>query len=169
MITNLACTLAVLEKHREARAWTDLAVASELLAQLGLDPNAEAAHTTLVVDPVAVTADQAAPAGGAPAPAEPTDAQPLEPTTGLAPYQSVKKVLAGEIAEVVEAGCYVLDANGDSVLRRFQPGMTARYTPVAGDWWIVYPDGYQSISPKAAFEEGYMPIEAPKTRRTKEK
>jgi hypothetical protein len=34
--------------------------------------------------------------------------------------------------------------------------MTVRYTPVAGDFWIVYPDGYQSLSPRKAFVEGYV-------------
>jgi len=32
----------------------------------------------------------------------------------------------------------------------------ARYLPVAGDYLVKYrPDGYLSISPKAAFEAGY--------------
>lgn len=85
-----------------------------------------------------------------------------EPTDGLAPYQSVKRVLAGCITEVVPAGCYVQEANGDAILRIYAPHMTVRYTPEVGDWWIVYPDGYQAICPRAAFEDGYMPIEAPK-------
>jgi len=85
------------------------------------------------------------------------------PIGGLARYQSVKRVQAGEITEVVEAGCYVREANGDTVLRPYQPNMTSRYTPIAGDYWIVYDDGYQSISPRLAFENGYFPIEAPRT------
>lgn len=90
-----------------------------------------------------------------------------QPTGGLAPYQSVKRVLAGEITEVVPAGCYVREANGDAILRTYEPNMTARYTPVVGDFWVVYPgDGYQSISPRAAFEDGYMPIEAPRSSRS---
>lgn len=84
----------------------------------------------------------------------------LEPTDGLRQYQSIKRVLAGKIMEVVEAGCYVQEANGDAILRIYPPNMTARYTPVVGDWWIIYPDGYQSISPRTAFEEGYAPMEA---------
>ena len=35
-----------------------------------------------------------------------------EPTDGLQQFQSVKRVLAGEITEVVPAGCYVKEANG---------------------------------------------------------
>lgn len=79
-----------------------------------------------------------------------------EPTDGLASYQSTKIVKAGEITEVVPLGCYVKEANGDGLLRRFPDGMTARYTPVVGDFWIVYPDGYQSLSPRKAFVEGYV-------------
>lgn len=30
-----------------------------------------------------------------------------------------------------------------------------RYWPRPGDYFVVYEDGYQSISPKAAFEAGY--------------
>ena len=91
-----------------------------------------------------------------------------EPTNGLQQFQSVKRVLAGEITEVVEAGAYVTDEDGTSILRLFPENMTARYTPVPGDVWIVYPDGYQSISPRAAFLEGYVPVEdAPATIRAK--
>mgnify|MGYP001599851698 CR=1 FL=1 len=78
------------------------------------------------------------------------------PTNDMQQYRSIKTVLAGEIVEVVPAGCYVRERNGDSVLRPFLPNMTARYQPVVGDFWIVYPDGYQSISPRTAFVEGYV-------------
>jgi len=82
-----------------------------------------------------------------------------EPTTGLARFQSIKQVSAGEITEVVEYGCYVKEADGTAVLREYAPNMTARYTPVVGDFWVVYDgDGYQSISPAKQFEEGYTPV-----------
>ncbi len=45
-MTNLECTVAVLAKHREARQWTDEAVAAELVAQLGLDPAGDAKNAT---------------------------------------------------------------------------------------------------------------------------
>jgi len=79
-----------------------------------------------------------------------------EPTDNVATYVSTKRVLAGRITEVVPYGCYVEGVDGASVLREFPPNMTARYTPAPGDWWIVYPDGYQSLSPAAAFEDGYL-------------
>lgn len=79
--------------------------------------------------------------------------------TGLQQYQSIKRVLAGEITEVVPAGCYVREADGTGVLRLYPENMTARYTPVVGDFWVVYPgDGYSSISPRKAFLDGYIPI-----------
>ncbi len=80
-----------------------------------------------------------------------------EPVDGLQVFQSVKRVRAGLILDVVEAGCWVREENGTSVLRIFMPRMTARYQPKAGDYWVIYEDGYQSISPKAAFEAGYAP------------
>lgn len=36
-----------------------------------------------------------------------------------------------------------------------EPEMFVRYTPVPGDYLVVYEDGYRSISPQAAFESGY--------------
>ena len=82
-----------------------------------------------------------------------------EPTDGLQQYQSIKRFLAGEITEVVPAGCYVRDADGTGVLRLFPDNMTARRTPVVGDYWVIYDDGYQSISPRAPFEAGCVKLE----------
>ena len=33
----------------------------------------------------------------------------------------------------------------------------ARYVPQPGDYFVVYDDGYESVSPRKAFEEGYHP------------
>ena len=77
---------------------------------------------------------------------------------GLADWQSVKIVQAGEITEVVESGCYVKDASGGSVLLTFSENMTARYQPHVGDFWVIYEDGYQALSPRAAFVGGYIPF-----------
>ena len=35
------------------------------------------------------------------------------------------------------------------------PKMFDRYMPVPGDYYVVYEDGYASISPRQAFEDGY--------------
>jgi hypothetical protein len=36
--------------------------------------------------------------------------------------------------------------------------MFTRYMSKPGDYFVVYDDGYESVSPKKAFEEGYMRI-----------
>jgi hypothetical protein len=71
-------------------------------------------------------------------------------------YKSSKIVAALEIASVeghtltfVEAGYAPIEAPAEMFLR---------YTPVPGDRYMVYPDGYKSFSPKKAFEEGYERI-----------
>lgn len=78
------------------------------------------------------------------------------PVGDLAQYKSKKIVRAGEIVEIVPAGCYVQSADAkESILRPFLENMIARYTPEVGDFWVVYEDGYQSLSPRKAFLEGY--------------
>lgn len=57
-MTNLECVVAVLASHREARGWTDEAVALDLLAQLGLDSAGEAKNATPAVDPTLITEDE---------------------------------------------------------------------------------------------------------------
>jgi len=91
--------------------------------------------------------------------------RPQARTDGMQQFQSIKRVLAGEITEVVPAGCYVREANGEeTVFRPYQDGMTARYTPVVGDFWVVYDGRYASVSPRRVFLDGYIPIEAPKSK-----
>ena len=36
--------------------------------------------------------------------------------------------------------------------------VVSRYMPVAGDYYVRYSDGYESISPGKAFEDGYTRI-----------
>jgi len=57
MTTNLECAVSVLSGHREARQWTDEAVAADLVAQLGLDPAGEAKNAKPVVMP-GITEDE---------------------------------------------------------------------------------------------------------------
>lgn len=56
-VTNMEATVAVLAAHREARMWNDEAVATDLVAQLGLDPAGTAAHAKPVVMP-GITEDE---------------------------------------------------------------------------------------------------------------
>jgi len=41
--------------------------------------------------------------------------------------------------------------------------MLARYTPVAGDYFVIQEDGYQYINPKEVFERKYSPVEEPES------
>lgn len=78
-------------------------------------------------------------------------------------YRSHKTVSALEIActgSVSAAGqplfIYFTDIDYPPV--EADPDMFARYTPVPGDFYVVYPDGYKAISPRKAFLEGYDKI-----------
>lgn len=81
----------------------------------------------------------------------------VEEVPTLKKWQSIKTVHAGEIVEVLEDGCRVRTADGTEALLKYQPGMTTRYTPVVGDFWVIYwPDNYASISPRTQFISGYV-------------
>lgn len=79
-------------------------------------------------------------------------------------YQSHKQVHALKILSVERA------ADGIGYWMAFEEQMTyapvrvagdlfARYMAQPGDYYVVYDDGYKSISPAKAFEEGYKRIE----------
>lgn len=84
-------------------------------------------------------------------------------TKELPLYISHKKVRALEIRSI---GSYATDAT-DKLIREivfadpafkpiWAPGdLFARYTPMPGDYYVVYEDGYASFSPRKAFLEGY--------------
>lgn len=57
-MNNQECVVAVLASHREARQWTDEAVAIDLLAQLGLDPQGDAAHASPIINQSTITEDE---------------------------------------------------------------------------------------------------------------
>src|SRR5258708_7161230 len=71
-------------------------------------------------------------------------------------YQSHKKVWALKIKDVT--GCSITPADAGYAPFIVDHTMYARYTPVAGDYYVVYQDGYKSFSPAKAFEEGYTRI-----------
>lgn len=68
-------------------------------------------------------------------------------------YRGHKTVWALQIRNV--AGCTLSFMEDGYAPREVDPKMFARYTPASGDYFVVYADGYESISPRAAFEEGY--------------
>lgn len=77
---------------------------------------------------------------------------------GMPVYRSHKQVRALEIAGIgYPQGENARVAFKDS---RFDPiecpaEMFARYTPVPGDFYVVYDNDYASFSPRKAFVEGY--------------
>ena len=82
----------------------------------------------------------------------------------LAPrYRCHKEVQALKIGavEVMPDGSALLEiADEGSSGSGFSPvpvdkSMIARYIPHFGDYLVIYADGYRSISPAKAFEEGY--------------
>jgi len=72
-------------------------------------------------------------------------------------YQSHKKVWALQIDRVEGDTIHFVKQHYAPVMAK--PGMFARYAPVHGDYLVRYEDGYESISPQKAFEEGYALIE----------
>jgi hypothetical protein len=72
-------------------------------------------------------------------------------TVEAAPIVWIGEPTSPEIARVI-----MVDL-GDGVQERFQPtepAMAARAE--VGGYAVIYEDGYKSISPKKAFEEGYV-------------
>ena len=81
-------------------------------------------------------------------------------TTNLPRWQSHKVVHAAAISQIKlhngQITALVLGgADGSERVVTPAPNMFARYTPVEGDYYVVYDDGYASISPRQAFEIGY--------------
>ena len=75
-------------------------------------------------------------------------------------YESHKIVQAAKIVGFAtrESGvrvCIVHGPDGDEAFSPTVPGMLERAE--VGDWAMLYPDGFRSISPAKAFEDGYTP------------
>ena len=71
-------------------------------------------------------------------------------------YQSHKRVRAMKIDSLEDDGHGSVTMKfADGTYRSAAENLFARYTPVQGDYYVVYADGYESISPAKAFEEGY--------------
>lgn len=89
------------------------------------------------------------------------------PAMEMPRYKSHKQVWALKIESVGEAGPvgtgdrpgrggYRLTFSDRGYAPIMAPAeMFSRYMPTAGDYYVVYDDGYKSISPAKAFEEGY--------------
>lgn len=74
-------------------------------------------------------------------------------------WQSHKVVKAAKIVQVFPDDLMELDIHdpksGLCVVVKPADKMFARYRPIEGDYYVVYDDGYASISPRQAFEDGY--------------
>ena len=88
------------------------------------------------------------------------------PISALMPqYRCYKTVRALRIAQarmiLDEVRLDFADKGFDSEPAFVPKIVVARYFPRPGDYYVVYADGYQSISPAAAFEEGYSRLSDP--------
>ena len=72
-------------------------------------------------------------------------------------YRSHKQVWALEIDTVSGNRLTFRDAGYAAIAAPAE--MFTRYTPVPGDFYVVYDDGYKSFSPRKAFVEGYTKID----------
>lgn len=72
-------------------------------------------------------------------------------------YRSHKQVWALEIDTVKNFTLSFRDPGYAAIT--CPPEMFSRYTPVPGDFYVVYSDGYKSFSPAKAFHEGYTRID----------
>jgi hypothetical protein len=68
-------------------------------------------------------------------------------------YKCHKEVWALKIKYV--SGCTITPDEEGYAPFEVEPELYLRYTPTAGDYYVVYADGYKSFSPAKAFEEGY--------------
>lgn len=72
-------------------------------------------------------------------------------------YRSHKQVWALEIDTVNGHKLTFRDAGYAAIM--CDAAMFSRYTPVPGDFYVQYDDGYKSFSPAKAFKEGYTRID----------
>jgi hypothetical protein len=88
----------------------------------------------------------------------------MENPEQLPAWQSHKVVRAGRIVAIGQVTLQdgkagrslgVEGADGNIYEARCDGEMFTRYFPVEGDFYVVYEDGYESISPAQAFTEGY--------------
>lgn len=75
-------------------------------------------------------------------------------------YRSHKIVQAAKISGATRLGDgrWHIDLDDQPCAMTLAPGITARYEPQAGDYIVQYEDGYLSLSPAKAFEDGYTEV-----------
>lgn len=89
----------------------------------------------------------------------------MEAATPMPQYQSHKKVWALKISKVELVGTDTTTDENEIVMVHFDGhfaprkfSLRSKPKPEAGWYYVQYPDGYESFSPAAAFEEGYTLI-----------
>jgi hypothetical protein len=91
-----------------------------------------------------------------------THCEEAAPMTDWPKYESHKIVQAAPIMEIVDAGgnltilCKPFDDHTVEAFYPTEPAMIARAE--VGGYAVVYSDGFKSVSPKKAFEEGYTRV-----------
>ena len=80
------------------------------------------------------------------------------PCREMPKYKSHKTVWALEI-DHVHGGLELHFRDPGYGPLRVEAPVLQRYFPQPGDFYVVYADGYQSISPRKAFLEGYTKFE----------
>ncbi len=83
--------------------------------------------------------------------------------SGLRVYRSHKEVQAGEIIGVDAVALTLTVAGADGTPQRWKgrPQLFAERVPEVGDWFMLYSDGYWSVSPRVAFLQGYREVPVP--------
>lgn len=62
-----------------------------------------------------------------------------------------------DVYSSARSNCLLRLENGVEV--EATPEMTARTSPVVGDYWVIQSDGYIYLNPKEVFERKYRPAE----------
>jgi len=89
---------------------------------------------------------------------------PDEPTSAWPKYESHKVVQAAKIVSIHNdnnEGEYFLWVDpGTGILEKFATSVSGMMDKAeVGGWAMLYPDGFRSVSPAKAFEEGYTKVE----------
>ena len=85
-----------------------------------------------------------------------------QPAIEMPRYKCHKEVQALKIGEGLKihpdgsATLPILDSGFEPVT--VEKEVVSRYLPMPGDYLVIYEDGYRSISPAKAFEDGYTLI-----------
>ena len=75
-------------------------------------------------------------------------------------HKTVRAARIERITDALQGGGAQLKLVGFDHPHHVTAEFVAKHDPIAGGYLVLYPDGYQSFSPPAAFEAGYSPTDA---------